>query len=162
MNTGTKYTKHLSGYKPRYLDYLGIYKHIEFTFKIYTITKSNEKPCRQIIDEVKQNIAGWLDKFESVQEHYNSGILLIHFAADGIYVLLSRWVNGNILQHKVYFKGSANANEYEVISDIGFVFCVWELAVYWHERNYWIEHILSKPSKPEFDKYFNSFYSGCV
>lgn len=162
MTDSVKYYRLLTGYKPRYLDFLGIYKHIEFSFKLYVIKKLNEPVDRHIIDEVRSNIAGWLDTLECAGEHYNTGIIVIHFANDGVYVLLSRWVNGNILQHKVYYKSSPQQPGFEIISEKGFVFCVWELAVYWHERNFWIEHVLSKPSKPEFDKYLNSFYTGCV
>jgi hypothetical protein len=64
-----------------------------------------------------------------------------------------------MLQNFVYLKAN-NAAEFVLFSDKGISTCVWEMAIWWHERNAWVKHILMKNEKPDFEAYLMEHFNG--
>ncbi|MCC7297301.1 MAG: hypothetical protein IT244_03115, partial [Bacteroidia bacterium] len=62
------------------------------------------------------------------------------------------WIDENMLQNNVYLKRN-HASEFEWYSQNGMATCVWELAIWWHERNAWVRHILMQHQQPDIEAY---------
>ena len=87
---------------------------------------------------------------------YGVGILIVHEATEGLFVLLSWWVGENMLNHEVYFSPATETPRLEALSPPGIVACVWELAVLAHERQAWVDRVLNNAAGPDLDGYLES------
>lgn len=80
--------------------------------------------------------------------------LILHEFNAGCFAVISWWIDENMLQNFVYLKKS-NKSNFEIYSDRGITTCVWEMAIWWHERNAWIKHVLLRNENPDVEGYLN-------
>ncbi len=78
----------------------------------------------------------------------------MHEGKEGVFAIINWWIDENMLQNFVYLK-KYNEQEFQLFSQDGICTCVWEMAVWWHERNAWVKHILCKHDRPDFQDYLN-------
>ncbi len=73
--------------------------------------------------------------------------MILHRCGDAFYFLLvSTWRNENELWELVYAKDGPKQLEFQPFAFDGLhrgTFCVWELAVVWHEQQAWKRYLLS-------------------
>ena len=142
-------------YQPRLIQSLGILLCKNWRIKVYSITVNNEPITKTQLQHVIGQLDTWLEySSEQGYRHYDIATLIIHQGRDGYYILLSCWVEENMLQNFVYLKEEQH-NDFKLISDKGIAVCIWEMRIWWHERNAWIRHVLEKPHHPDFESYLN-------
>lgn len=144
-------------YKKRPVRFIELYETNGWKMKIYSISVLNERVSQETISQVKKQVPGWL-KHSIIHplETYNIATLILHEGNEGVFALINWWIGENMIQHYVYFSGYDNPVEFTLFSDKGISFCVWELAVMWHERNAWVEHVMKNNSRPDFEAYLSS------
>lgn len=141
-------------YQPRPIRFLEIHQEDDWNVKLYSISSENEFVSNDNISLVKKRIGEWLSKSNLHHfETYKIATLIIHESREGCLAIINWWVGENMLQNFVYLM--ENENSYKLFSDSGITTCVWEMAVWWHERNAWVKHILMKNDEPDFDAYLN-------
>lgn len=107
--------------------------------KVYTISARNQ-PVSQAaylsrLAEVK--------KLKAVAWSSTPAFVLFHDGATAAYLVLAWWGNDNELFTSV----SVNTDSGWVEDPSRFSFCLWDLEIFWHERNYFVECIYcSRPS----------------
>jgi hypothetical protein len=93
------------------------------------------------------------------------GFAILHYGADGTYLLASRWYGGNMLKHEA-FTVTRRDDTVQVASlhDTRIVACVWELEVIAFERNAWVRTTMSKegPGEDGFADYLQASFEGWV
>lgn len=114
-------------------------------------------------DELQGIISPCLPVSDDPLDH-GIGFVMVHFARDGNYLLLSRWYGGNMLKHDL-FELKQTAGGWQVISleSTGIVACVWELQVIACERQTWICTAMAKGgTEASFSAYLNTTLEGWV
>jgi len=142
-------------YKPRSIGFSDLMSIQDWKVKVYTITNKNEFTSNHIRENITKHLPVWLKQIDSnTLPVYKQAFLIIHEAREGVWILLNLWTGGEMIETKVFFSGFDTP---QVITDSPYntnsLLCVWELEVFAHERASWIEHILSKASKPDFVAY---------
>jgi hypothetical protein len=145
----------LTKYQSRPIRFLEIYVHNDWKIKVYSISVRREIISNEDLEQAKEKLDPWLEKAKQTNlPIYNMATLIIHEGREGVFAILNWWLDENMLQNHVYFKTPLN-QEFQSYSDNGIVTCVWELAVWWHERNAWLKHVLMQNEKPDFNSYLN-------
>ncbi len=150
----------MKAYRPRPIRFLEVFQHNDWAIKIYSISSKNERVNTQNVAVAKNNLELWLQQSRiSNLEIYKIATLILHEFNDGCFSIINWWTDENMLQNFVYLKTNS-ATDFVLYSDKGISTCVWEMAVWWHERNAWVNHILMKHEKPDFAAYLNDHLNG--
>lgn len=95
-----------------------------------------------------------------------AGFLILHFARDGDYLLVSQWYDANMLKHWV--RGSetdaAGGVTFAPLAQRDLIACVWELEVIKFERDAWVRTVLARGQLDQagLDAYVGATFSGWV
>ncbi len=147
--------KIIEPYKPRIIRFVEIYNHNDWQIKVYSISVINKSIYAEILPEIKQYLNDWLAQSKiTYLETYQLATLIIHNGKEGVFAIINWWIDENMLQNFVYLK-KENETHFELYSDKGIVTCVWEMEIWWHERNAWIKHILMQNENPNIIGYLN-------
>lgn len=142
-----------STYKPRPIRCLGLLQHAEWILKVYSISYQHERIRNDELILVKSHLNTWLSKSQAYPlESYHLATLILHEAKEGVFANINWWIGENMLQNFVYLK-KVNDHNYKLYSEDGMATCVWEMAIWWHERNSWVKYILMQNEKPNVDEY---------
>ncbi len=140
-------------YRPRPIRFLEVFQHKDWAIKIYSISSKNEQVDELDVAFAKENLDIWLRQSKVYDlATYKIATLILHEFNGGCFAIINWWTDENMLQNFVYLKTN-EAAEFVLYSDKGISTCVWEMAVWWHERNAWVKHILMKHEKPDFEAY---------
>lgn len=92
------------------------------------------------------------------------GFVLVHYARDGDYLLVSRWYGGNMLKHELFaLSHTAHGWQAEPLVSTNIVACVWELQVITFERQAWVSTAMAKGgTEDSFESYFKMVLEGWV
>lgn len=92
------------------------------------------------------------------------GFVLVHYARDGNYLLVSRWYGGNMLKHELFvLSRTAQGWQAEPLVSTNIVACVWELQVITFERQAWVSTAMTKGgTEDSFESYFRMVLEGWV
>ena len=147
-------------YKPRPIRFLEVFQHEDWAIKIYSISSKKEQVNVQDLALAKNNLEAWLQESKAYNlETYNIATLILHEFDGGCFAIVNWWTDENMLQNFVYLKAN-NTAEFAPFSDKGISTCVWEMAIWWHERNAWVKHVLMKNEKPDFKAYLMEHLNG--
>ncbi|HWO68125.1 MAG TPA: hypothetical protein VNO31_49635 [Umezawaea sp.] len=100
------------------------------------------------------------------QGDHSVGFLILHFALDGDYLLVSQWYDANSIKHWV--RGlEVDAEGRTTVAPLAqrdLVACVWELEVIKFERDAWVNTVLARGKLDEAsrDAYLTTTFSGWV
>lgn len=142
-------------YQQRPIRFIEIHQHNNWQIKLYSISIKNEYVSTENIQNAKLHLDSWLSKSEIYNfETYKIATLILHEGKEGVFAIINWWIDENMLQNFVYLK-MYNEQEFQLFSQDGICTCVWEMAVWWHERNAWVKHILCKHDRPDFQAYLN-------
>ena len=75
------------------------------------------------------------------------GFVILHRAGKYLLLMIMTWRNTNEIWESVYFKEADSMDAYklnEYPTTHRGTFCVWELAVVWHERDAWVRFLSSE------------------
>ncbi len=142
-------------YKPRKIAFHDWLRINEWTVKVYTISMKDEYSSHKLLLSIERNLTKWLmDIEQSKLPTYQQAFLIVHEAREGVWILLSWWTGGEMIETKVYF--SDNTEPFNITDspyNKNALLCVWELEIFAHERKTWIKHILENADKPCFENY---------
>ncbi|WP_350293548.1 hypothetical protein [uncultured Croceitalea sp.] len=144
-------------YRPRSINFNKNLCIEQWNVKTYTITNKQEFTSFSILENVTEHLPVWLQQIENGKlPNYKQAFLIVHEAREGVWILLSWWTGGEMVETKVFFSSFDTPN---IITDSPYntnsLLCVWELEVFGHERASWIQHILQNPEYPDFVGYKN-------
>lgn len=142
-------------YQKRPVRFLGIDECNGWRVKIYSISVRSQVVNTTLTENAKQYLSQWLENISEKDDHINIATLILHEGNEGNFAIVSRWTGENMMQIHVYFSSEENSNSFSFFSGNGIVTCVWEMAVLWFERNAWVEHVLQKSAKPDYEKYLS-------
>lgn len=140
-------------YQPRPICYLELFYENNWRIKIYSISSKKERVNEPDVLLAKKYVKEWLKRTEDYQlPTYNIATLILHEWAEGVFAVINWWIDENMLQNFVYLKKN-NQPHFELYSGNGMATCVWEMAIWWHERNAWVKHVLMKNKNPDMNSY---------
>lgn len=131
-------------YKPRPIHFFELFQKHEWSVKVYTISNKSRFDSLGILEKARELLPEWLlAAAESKLAVYKKAFLIVHEGREGVWILFSWWTGGEMLRTKVFFA----AYEHPIVIKsspyaTNALLCVWELEVFAHERNAWIQHVL--------------------
>lgn len=127
-------------FKPRKIEKYGLIKGV----KIYSIVKDGKELEAEVFMERLE------ETWDKVYDEDPIGFGIFH-EGNIKYLVLVRWGNDNeIFPYVSIFKDG------KWIEDMAnYSFCLWDLEVFWNERNSYIKHVYS--DSPDIEEYRNDF-----
>lgn len=140
-------------YSPRSIRFLRVVQCQQWQVKLYSICMHPSVVEDAIIDEALQQLDKWLGRSNDYDlDTYNIATFIIHEGREGCFAILQWWIDENMLQSFVYLKRKGETS-FQLYSQNGMASCVWEMAIWWHERNAWVRHVLAKNEQPDVAAY---------
>jgi hypothetical protein len=125
---------------------LGTHEVAGHLVKVYGI----EAPGRQVEGaEVGLRIAGGHLAGAGARGSLGLAVVLVHAGGDGDYVLVHTWIEGDMSDLAVYTGPVGRPDELRP-GRTGLTPCVWEAAVFAHERDAFVRHVLDGDGAVEF------------
>jgi len=139
----------IAPYKPRCTVMNGVREIADWKLKIYTIHESQPELEPEIVEAAIEYATLHVNWPES-REGY--GFLIIHFGNEAVWLLVDLWVD-DILRHFLFRAPVSEPTQFGEAPKDGTMACVWELAVFVHERESWVKHAMSRPKNPDYEAY---------
>lgn len=136
-------------YTPRQCRFLGLGSAEDVSYKLYFIwsnkfSTADLPPLSQLHNAVSNGLRGW-----SLATDHPLAFAIVHFANDGLYLLISRWNNANNIRHRVFsLKIAGDQLVLQPLEDPWTIACIWEMRLIKHEVDFWIETVLAA-NEPE-------------
>lgn len=140
-------------YKKRSVRFLELWEWNGWRIKIYGISVNGEVLQDVLIEKARQIARRRLPLPAVENDRYGIGFLVVHEGQDGDFIFVDWWWGQDIVQHHLYGAAKGENQKFKYQDPPGAGFCVWELAVFWFEREAWVKHILKKSEKPDFQSY---------
>lgn len=157
-------------YQPRLAQPYPVLSVNDRKFKVYGLFAAPEKAaCFPNEDELATRIGAMMGAPSGPADH-GLGFAILHLARDGDYLLLSQWVDANMLEHRVYkcVIDNCKLTNVESLAETGIVACVWELEIMKFERDAWVRTMLNaspeavRPGTDDVQAYLQSTFTGWV
>lgn len=140
-------------YQPRPIRFAELYQVSNWRVKIYTISALRECPSQTLLASAKAHLPHWLAPAGvSPLADYQVATLIVHEGREGLYVVVSWWVDENMLRQYSYFADFTQPTCFRPLNAEGLLTCVWELAVLGFERAAWVKHVL-QAAPPNLEAY---------
>jgi hypothetical protein len=150
-------------YRPRTFSFLGSRSCDRWRVKINVITVSGtESDHRDIVEAAWGTSASVLRQLPETDIDTNVAFLTIHVGMAGIWLLIDRWEDGDILRHHHFRAALDDPTGFADVSSDHYGPCVWELAVQAFERQAWIDHVLANPAGPDIETYLQAGLTGLI
>ncbi len=100
------------------------------------------------------------------QGDHPTGFLILHYGAEGVYLLVSQWYDADMLKHWV--RGASvdaeGVTRFVPLAQRDLIACVWELEVIKFERDAWVNTVMArgKLDQEALDAYLATTFSGWV
>ncbi len=136
-------------YEPRAVEFLGVVTAADHRLKAYALRSSRfaraPLPEPRAIERMLE--AGLPDPVLEADHKVGFGIL--HWANDGLYVLVNTWYDANMLRLRVFSVDdlASPSPTMTALDHLRVIACVWELEIYKHERDAWVREVLA--GRPE-------------
>jgi len=130
-------------YKQRYFHVLENWKTEEISFKIYFISVEKQNVDLKLVVKVKKYLKQSMPDKLAQNQHHKAGYIIIHQGDMGIWLLTHWWAYDNIVLSTLS-NAKFNDSEFIDFDDQPFHACVWEHLIINHERNAWVEHVMTK------------------
>lgn len=131
-------------YEPRMVDFHGVMNVADHRLKIYSLRApqfaNDPLPPAENIQRMLE--AGLLEL--ALEADHKVGFAILHWAGDGLYVLVNTWYDANMLRLSAFLVDDLNAAEPKLqsLAHLHVIACVWELEIYKFERDAWVEEVL--------------------
>jgi hypothetical protein len=132
-------------YEPRQVEYLAPIVVDAVQLKRYELRCSQKSAVASLSDtQWLSLLSGSIALHDDAREH-KVGFAMLHRAADGDYLLVSRWYGGNMLKHEAFTLHSEQEQwNRESLKDTSIIACVWELVIVSFERDAWVRTAMSR------------------
>jgi len=151
-------------FQPRACCYLGILTVGEYRYKGYQISADLDAPRGAVDNATLCDWLGLASKAWHSDVDHGVGFVIVHFAADGDYLLLSRWTDANMIRHRVFALLPTQGPL--ALADSSIIACVWELKLMMAERDAWLDSVLlvedSVPVTARMTAYLEQIYTGAT
>jgi hypothetical protein len=121
----------------------------QWRMKLYTITLPGMRIQHEWLHLAKQLADQRLPGEAINATQYGLGFMIVHQAAQDVFITIDWWVLENELIHHAYTCPLSQPNDWQYVTPTGRMACVWELAVIGFERQAWIDCILANPAGPD-------------
>jgi hypothetical protein len=152
-------------YSPRLVEALPPLEVCGRILKVYGMFTDPERSTLPGTEWLQQQAASVLSESPQDGDH-PLGFLILHYGAEGDYLLVSQWYDANMLKHwvrgvDVEAEGSTAPT---VLAQPDLIACVWELEVINFERDAWVNTVLARGRLDEAarDAYLATTFSGWV
>lgn len=147
-------------YKDRSISYIDTLLIKDCSIKIYTISFRTEFKAISTLNEVLKEVEQWVDLLaDSHLPTHKNAFLIVHEAREGTIILFNWWTGENMIETKLFYASFETPNRIEPsLFNSKQLVCIWELEVFFHERNAWIKHVLSNRVKADFEAYQKDYY----
>jgi hypothetical protein len=134
-----------------------------YRLKPYEIYYAEDGKVRLAEPELKSLISRILPVSDDPLDH-GVGFVMVHFARDGQYLLLSRWYGGNMLKHDLFeITQAAEGWQSTSLRSTGIVACVWELQIMTFERQAWVTTAMAEGgTESSLNRYLNTVLEGWI
>jgi hypothetical protein len=151
-------------YLPRWVEAKNIITLNGYRLKPYSMHLSAKENKRVLSDKELQRLLQKCLTAPADPLDHGVGFVIIHYARDGDYLLVSRWYGGNMLKHELfrvsYTKQGWRADP---LRSTNIVACVWELQVITFERQAWVYTAMAKGgTEASFGMYLKTTLEGWV
>lgn len=137
---------------PRPIRFLELFRPPGWSIKVYGITHAAELPDPALVTAAKSWAAHLLATVPTRHTTYGVGFLGVHDGRGMNQVFLDCWIDENELLHHIAVSPKHTP---AALADPGpdhNSVCIWDLALQWHERQAWIEEVLTGTHRPEPDR----------
>jgi hypothetical protein len=151
-------------YLPRWVEAQELIAVNGYRLKPYSMHLSDRKEKRTIPPAELRNLLKTCLPTSVEQLDHGVGFLMVHYARDGNYLLISRWYGGNMLKHEL-FRLTQTADDWqaEPLRSTNIVACVWELQIITFERQAWVCTAMAKAgTEASFNSYLQMVFEGWV
>jgi hypothetical protein len=92
------------------------------------------------------------------------GFVILHRCDEVVFLSALTWRNFNELWRTIYLKNLKTAGDFQLMEmeRHAHTYCVWELAVVWHERTLWADYLYSNRDEAAKYAYLNDRLSGLI
>lgn len=143
-------------YKTREIQFKGIQSIKEWKIKLYSIVYNIDSFSGELEAESLQLLQYELPKIDNT--NYGVGFMIVHHGKGANFVLIDWWCNGNELQQRLFYSSKESPEKLIVQNGSSPIACVWDLTVINHERNAWVEHMMTE--KPKLSNYLKNYIYG--
>ncbi|AXK36779.1 isochorismatase [Streptomyces armeniacus] len=141
-----------ASYRTRPIRFLELWEHGGWRVKVYGIAAAAELPRPALVTAAKATAAQHLPREPGGDGRHGAAFLTVHDGADGTWVLVDWWANGNLLHHLPFGGDLADpAGELRPLTG-GLAACTYELAVTDFERRAWLREVYAA-ERPDLDGY---------
>ncbi|MFN3193082.1 MAG: GNAT family N-acetyltransferase [Aureliella sp.] len=137
-------------YKPRATRMIDVQEIEGWNLKLYSIHAADEELTSGVVEAAIRYAAQEVPWPADRATPY--GFITIHQGEQAVWLLVDLWVR-DILHHFVYCSSPSNPTQFQLGPQDGTTACVWELEVTRHERDAWVNHVLSDPACPAYGDY---------
>ena len=150
-------------YRPRSISFLGAQTCDRWRVKINVVT------TRGVASDFPDVVAAAWQTSESVLRAVpdtdldtNIAFLTLHLGLAGVWLLIDRWEEGDILRHHHFRAALDDPTHFVDVSADHYGPCVWELAVQAFERQAWLDCVLANPDGPDVEAYLRIGLTGLI
>jgi hypothetical protein len=137
-------------YTPRTIAYNGILLFNDWRLKHYSISRGEQYGAETDWSGAIAQLLSFLPTPANTNDRPGIGFLIIHAGVDALYAVLAFWDRENELSVRICVREPTGAWRMSRDSES---FCVWDLEVFWHERNAYIDTVLSERGDPKGEEY---------
>ena len=131
--------------------------------KIIVITvRGTASQFSDVVDAAWDTTVSVLKEIPETDLDTNVGFVTIHIGAAGVWLLIDRWEDGDMLRHHHFRASLEDPTHFIDVSSEHYGPCVWELAVQAHERQSWLACVLANPTGPDIEAYLAVGLNGSI
>lgn len=147
-------------YAPRPIRFLELWEPSGWRVKVYGIAYRSPEPRSQLLSAAKDVALHQFTRAAVRHAHYGVGFLIVHDGRGANFVLVDWWANENELHSHAYISPSDDPGSLVYAAPTGPIACTWDLVVVAHERQAWVDTILTNPAGPDVDAYLAARLEG--
>jgi len=151
-------------YLPRWVEAGALIEVNGYRFKPYSMHISDRKEKQTIPPAELHTLLETCVPSSVEPLDHAVGFLMVHYARDGNYLLISRWYGGNMLKHELFrLTHTEDGWQAEPLRSTNIIACVWELQIITFERQAWVCTAMAKGGTAEsFNSYLQIVFEGWV
>lgn len=150
----------LNPYRPRQIHHYPVKKLEGCRTKLYEIVYPKNTTGTDIEWKIAEDLFA-MKRREFYDERNNAdyGYLILHKGMDSNYIVCNWWAGENMLRMFSFGASLDQPLDYFAIDD-GLNICVWDMLIHNHERNSFVNHILSQANESNVEAYLKDYYTG--
>ncbi len=138
--------------------FLELWTHGAWTLKVYGLSSHHQRPGAELVSAAKEAASHILPSACDDGAH-GVGFVTVHEAQDANFVFVNWWVGEAELHRHVFRSPHETPGALVDVTAEGVAGTVWDLQVFWFERNAWVEKVLSNPAGPNLEAYLKKCLS---